>query len=406
MNSLDTKKIAIVWEGYDAGGVDSYLSYLLDAWPVEDHICIFHNEENQGIDRLKKIMSNSAVTFSSVKTVFKYYDGKTPVSLLLKYLIHIISPILYVINVFLYKKKLQPYEFDILMAQNGGYPGSYGVLASCLGAYLAKIKTISLVIHHSANPPRFGHKLFRFGIEKYLSKILGSIVAISEVTKKTIQINTNFFKNASSNIVVIENGVPVPNKKKINSPNRGRIQKIGIIGRLDPHKGHDDFLKALSLIPKVSLSMLSVEFIGGYREADFQRVSRLVADFGLEDIVQIKGYVNLSVAEIILSLDLVVMATKDFEGFGLTIVEALHSGVPVMATRVGIVPELFSENDLMSVEPGDVWGMARAIKEFIETEDKNIFISKVIKSRLRKYEAGYSSRRYRDHLVRMNNKNM
>lgn len=404
MNSVDTKKIAIVWEGYEAGGVDSYLSYLLDAWPAEDQICIFHNKENQGIDRLKTIMTNKAVTFSTVKTVFRYYDGKTPMSLFLKYLIHVTSPLLYVINVFLYKKKLQSRGFDILMAQNGGYPGSYGVVASCVGAHLAGLKTISLVIHHAANTPRLGHKLFRFVVEKHLSKILGSVVAISEATKKTIQVNTNLFNKASSKIVVIENGVPVPVKKKIYISNKDQIQKIGIIGRLDPHKGHDHFLEALSLLPNDLLSMIAVEFIGGYKEVDFLRVSRLVAEFGLEHIVEIKGYVNSSVAEIILGLDLVVMATKDFEGFGLTIVEALHAGVPVMATRVGVVPELFCENHIMSIEPGDVRGIARAMKEFIVAENKQAFISKDMKSRLKKYESGYSSSRYRNHLVHLDTK--
>ena len=404
MRANDKKNIAIVWEGYDAGGVDSYLSYLLDAWPCDDEIYIFYNVENLGVERLKKIISNKTIKFRQVKTIFKYYDGKTSTSLALKYIMHLLAPLLYFRNVLEYKKTFQRYDFDILMAQNGGYPGSYGVLSSCIGAAFANIEVRCLVVHHAANPPRFGHKYFRFIIERQLSKNLNSIIAISKVTKQTILNNTGFFNGEKDKISVIENGVPIPKQKKEYIASREKKLKIGIIGRLDPHKGHDDFLKALSLMPKDTLSMISVEFIGGYRKEDFIRVSGQVTDFGLQDIVEIKGYVNLSVAEIILGLDLVVMVTKDFEGFGLTIVEALHSGVPVMATRVGIVPELFSDNDLMSVEPGDVRGMARALKEFIETEEKGIFISVEMKSRLRKYESGYSSSRYRDHLVHMNNK--
>ena len=246
-NSSDKLQIAIVWEGFDAGGVDSYLSYLLDTWPHQDTFYIFHNRENRGIDRLKKIMSNKSVKFILVKTIFQHYDSKSKRSLALKYLRHIMSPLLYLVNIFLYKKKFEGFEFDVLVAQNGGYPGSYAVLSACMAAYLTKINVVCLVIHHAANPPILGHRLFRSIIEKNLTKKLSSIVAISQATKKTILDNTKLFNNSNKDVTVIENGVIMPIKKKYFSHNQ-KIQKIGIIGRLDPHKGHDDFLKALSLL--------------------------------------------------------------------------------------------------------------------------------------------------------------
>ena len=396
-NTPNNLKIAIVWEGFEAGGMDSYLSYLLNAWPCDDHFHIFYNLENHGITRLKKMMTNKFVNFVPVKTVFKHYDGKSKMSLTLKYLRHLMTPFLYLINIFLYQRRFREFEFDILLAQNGGYPGSYGVLSACIGASFARIKTTCLVVHHAANPPIFGHYLFRLLIEKILSRKLSSFIAISQATRETILKNTKF-SFEKNELAVIENGVPKLDKKKF-FPSNQKTFKIGIIGRLDVHKGHDDFLRALSLLSSKQLRRISVEFIGSYKEEDYQRITNYLDLFGLKDVVEIRGYVDLPITEIILSLDLVAMVTKDFEGFGLTIVEALNLGVPVIATRVGIVPDLFSKESVMTIEPTDYQAMSKAIIKFIETKDKGKLITREVRSKLEKYDAKYASRRYREHLV-------
>ena len=71
MRANDKKNIAIVWEGYDAGGVDSYLSYLLDAWPCDDEIYIFYNVENLGVERLKKIISNKTDFMNKISKKYR-----------------------------------------------------------------------------------------------------------------------------------------------------------------------------------------------------------------------------------------------------------------------------------------------------------------------------------------------
>ena len=52
---LDKLKIAIVWEQKEWGGVDSYLSYMINSWPNDqDSFVIFYNKQNKGAIRLKK----------------------------------------------------------------------------------------------------------------------------------------------------------------------------------------------------------------------------------------------------------------------------------------------------------------------------------------------------------------
>lgn len=392
--SNDELKIAIVWEGYEAGGVDSYLSYLLNDWPADDSIFIFHNLENKGIERLQKMIKRESVRFVPVKTTFMYFDGGTLPSLLLKYIYHLFTPLLYIINVIRYWRVFLGRNFDILLAQNGGYPGSYGVLSSCLGGFFAKIPVVTLVVHHAARPPLFGHRLFRAFIEKNLMKSLTNIIAVSEATKCTIRLNTKLDSKLAGNILVIENGVPLPKNIKQKKLRENGKQKLGIIGRLDPHKGHDDFIRALSKLPKSYQKRISVEFIGGYKEEDLNRVSTLISEFGLGDIVSILGYIDRPVEDIIFDLDLVIMATRDFEGFGLTIVESLHCGVPVLATPLGVVPELFEQPHDLIVENGNAEAITRALKVFIGEKDKSRFISSYTRKKLGDYDSKVMAQKY------------
>ena len=171
MRENNKLKIAIVWEGIDSGGVDSYLAYLLNAWPNDDEIVIFYNKQNRGIDRLKDLLLNENVKFHQVKQTIHYFDGSTYFSWVLKFIIYSLTPLLFLIGVFRYLKAFNSYNFDILIAQNGGYPGSYGVISSLISGSLSLISVKTLVIHHAAIPSSFGHGWFRYLIEQYINDI-------------------------------------------------------------------------------------------------------------------------------------------------------------------------------------------------------------------------------------------
>lgn len=95
---------------------------------------------------------------------------------------------------------------------------------------------------------------------------------------------------------------------------------------------------------------------------------------GLERQVQennIKNVVFLGerrdVAQIMPSADLFILPSIS-EGFPITILESLASGVPVVATRVGGVEEIESESVVTVVEPGQPEALTRAIKQLVEHE--------------------------------------
>ena len=74
------------------------------------------------------------------------------------------------------------------------------------------------------------------------------------------------------------------------------------------------------------------------------------------------GYREESSFEIISQLDLTVSATRDFEGFGLTIAESMMSGAPIIYPDVGAVGEFFNQDCGFLVPPRD----SRATRESLE----------------------------------------
>src|SRR4030095_10611604 len=85
---------------------------------------------------------------------------------------------------------------------------------------------------------------------------------------------------------------------------------------------------------------------------------------GCEDIVSFLGFRKDS-ADLMAAADLVILPSVA-EAFGLAITEALYIGTPVVATRVGGIPEIVDDGvDGVLVPPGDSVALADAIADLL-----------------------------------------
>ena len=135
------------------------------------------------------------------------------------------------------------------------------------------------------------------------------------------------------------------------------ISLVGLVGRLVPIKGVHVFLRAaanlLTRFPRVCFVVVG----DGERREALESEAR---SLGIEDSVRFMGY-RRDTDRIYASLDLFVLSSYN-EGLPVTIIEALTAGCYVVATNVGGVSDLITNERVgMIVEPGNPESLSEAM---------------------------------------------
>jgi glycosyltransferase involved in cell wall biosynthesis len=137
---------------------------------------------------------------------------------------------------------------------------------------------------------------------------------------------------------------------------------VGFVGRLSPEKGPEVFVRAaLMLRERLPAARFVIVGDGPLRES----VQALVAQYRLEGRLHLAG-LRGDMPGIYRELDVVVSSSHS-EAMPLAIMEALASGVPVVATRVGGVPDLVEQGGCgWLCEPGHFDAIAARVATLVE----------------------------------------
>jgi glycosyltransferase involved in cell wall biosynthesis len=142
--------------------------------------------------------------------------------------------------------------------------------------------------------------------------------------------------------------------------------RVGLVATMGRWKGHDVFLRAIAALPRELPVRAYVVGGGIYRTAgsevrpDDQR--RRAQSLGIADRVGFTGFAEDAGAAM-RALDVVVHASTQPEPFGLVIAEAMACGRAVVASAAGGAGEIVTAgHDALAVAPGDVEGLAEAIR--------------------------------------------
>src|SRR4051794_36090705 len=149
-------------------------------------------------------------------------------------------------------------------------------------------------------------------------------------------------------------------------------------GRLTPAKDLGVLLRALADVPAATLTIVG-------DGADRPSLEALASQLGIAQRVRFLGArPRPQVLGLMATADAVVL-TSAWENFPHGLVEALAMGTPVIATRVGGVPEIVADgqNGLL-VEPGDAQAFAAAVNGFLDDSE--------LRARLRAAAAGSVAR--------------
>ncbi|WP_461867193.1 glycosyltransferase family 4 protein [Thermococcus sp.] len=186
------------------------------------------------------------------------------------------------------------------------------------------------------------------------------IIAVSKAAKAFIEHFTD------TPVEIIPNGVDdtvfTPSKKKEKIKEKFGIdgKVVLYVSRMSYRKGPHVLLNAFSQIEEAALVMVgSGEMLPFLRaQAKFLRI---------EDRVKFVGYVkNEVLPEIFRMADVFVLPSITAEAFGIVILEAMASGLPVVATDVGGIPEIVMESESgLLVPPGNELELRNAIQKLL-----------------------------------------
>lgn len=193
------------------------------------------------------------------------------------------------------------------------------------------------------------------------------------------------------NIIVIYNGIEI--KKYEKNPDKNRIEKlklkynignnekiIGIVSRLDHRKGHKYLISAFEKIIRHEKNFKLI--ITGNGELKDELVN-MVKNLKLDNSVIFTGH-SENVNEMLSLFDVFAFPSID-EGLGLVVIEAMASGVPVIASSIGGIPEIIENGKTgILIPPEDSDAMAKAVEFIINNkEERNKIVENARKALVR-----------------------
>ena len=197
------------------------------------------------------------------------------------------------------------------------------------------------------------------------------IIAISECTKRDILYYGDF---PEDKIDVIYQGCSNRFRKSVSEADMNRVKAkynlsdnfILNVGSIEARKNVLLAVKALGCL----LDSFRMVIVGRHTKYT-DEVIAYVKKNGLEDRVQILHGIPDDDLPVIYHLAKVFVYPSRYEGFGIPIIEAIQTGLPVVACTGSCLEEAGGP-DCLYVSPDDVEGMANAIKQAIAEKDVRV----------------------------------
>ena len=245
-------------------------------------------------------------------------------------------------------------------------PAIVGLTAARLVGVRARV----LTRHYSNYHTRMNRPL-HVRLDQWCTRLSHHVIAVSNETEEHL---IRVEGAPAQKVSTIHNGIDLERVRVSGPDARQRVRRsldLGdvfvflVAGRLHPEKGYEHLFAALRLLkdrierPFVLLVAGRGPFLGRYEE--------LVRTLDIEDRVRFLGFRD-DLPDLMIASDLFVLPSVA-ESFGLVLAEALYLGSPVLATKVGGIPEIIDDGvDGRLVPPGDSSALAGLMESFLRGE--------------------------------------
>ncbi|PJF39421.1 MAG: hypothetical protein CUN54_08755 [Phototrophicales bacterium] len=158
----------------------------------------------------------------------------------------------------------------------------------------------------------------------------------------------------------------------------GQPLRLLYAGRFSYAKGTDVAVNAVAhLVNAIGYRDVHLTLIGHGDEAFTQHLHEIIRTAHLEAYVDIRGFMpHDELMQCYADFDVLLFPTPEWEGFGMTILEAMSQGVPAIASNIGGPRDIVQhERTGLLVPPSDPAAMAAAIHDLAQSSDKLLTMS-------------------------------
>jgi len=214
-----------------------------------------------------------------------------------------------------------------------------------LHSYFGKIKTI-----------------FFIWVERFLGLFTDKIITVSEALKS--ELSEKYRIAPEGKFSVIELGFDLEGLLGLAPRENSGTVNVGIVGRLVPVKNHKMLFRACRA--GLNLPYRIIVIGDGELRGELERYAE---ELGIKDRVEFKGWIK-DLKAIYEELDIVALTSLN-EGTPVSLIEAMAAGRPVVATKVGGVPDIVQDGkNGYLVKSVDMPGFSQKLMDLIENAEK------------------------------------
>mgnify|MGYP006076721225 CR=1 FL=1 len=251
------------------------------------------------------------------------------------------------------RKEVSAFSPDIIHAH---YASSYGIVASFLR------RQNFIVSVWGSDVIEFPKRSF---IHKMLLKYVFKKAKLVQCTSQNLKEEVALYTKTNSEIVPFGVNVNLFKDKNLNKDYS--VITIGVVKGLEKIYGVDTLVNSLIKLRARGYNNLRLVVVGDGSEMENYR--NLVNSNNVSDFVKFTGYVrNDLVPDFYNKFDLAVIPSLR-ESFGLSLLEAMSSEVPVIASRISGFTEVANDDIITYFDPGSVEDLVQKIAEYIADKD-------------------------------------
>lgn len=255
----------------------------------------------------------------------------------------------------------------------------------------------AIIVHDQCNDASRDANPLLLAADAFWNRQSSRVIAVSESVRRYLIDREDL---PEARIEMIPNGInaemffPAADQQKDDARHRLGLPLgayiVGGVGRLVVQKNFTAFLEVARQVLVSHPDTIFVIAGTGPQDANLRGK---VSSLGINESVRFLGHVEARTA-LYHAVDALLM-TSDFEGTPMTLLEAMASCLPVVASRVDGIAEVCTHlGDALLVSPSDVTGYARALETVIGDPETGMRLGKTARETvLKKYEIRDLTRR-------------